>query len=339
MKNILNYKELYKNEISGAFLFYGHEKLLMDNTLKYVVNKYISKDTATFNLSIFDGINLSVDKVISSIETLPLLSDKRIIVIKNASEFSENIDKDFLKKLEKLENYVIIIFLDYSNEINKTKSFYKFFQKNNKNVEFPKLKGREIYNFIDQYFIRNGIKIKPNDLSYLVSKSGYDSKNMDLGLYDIKNELDKIISLVEDGILTKEIIDSSLVDRTDSNIFNFIEAICSKNSEKAILELNNLHELNEPIQKVFYMIIRQVHLMIGYVSAKKLSVSDREIQAQLKVKDYEFSKLKNYCRNFTLDELSNIHTELLEIDSLIKTSSISERLLVEMLIIKLSIQN
>lgn len=73
---ILLYRELYRGDIRGAYLFYGYETLLLDNTLEYIIKKHTKKDFRSFNLSFLDGENLTENDLISSCETLPVFAEK-----------------------------------------------------------------------------------------------------------------------------------------------------------------------------------------------------------------------------------------------------------------------
>ena len=49
----MNYKKIYKDkEHSGAYLFYGKEKYLIENAVIYLINKYV-KGTEAFNYTKF----------------------------------------------------------------------------------------------------------------------------------------------------------------------------------------------------------------------------------------------------------------------------------------------
>lgn len=333
--NILEYKKIYTNDISGAYLFYGDEKFLMDNALIYIIKKYIKEDFKTFNLTYLDGKTLKVEDIISASETLPVFAEKRLLIIRNINSFIDELEKSFYDFLDGLGDFLILIFLDSDNEVNKSKKFYKYFKKNNRNIEFSKLKGRDVFKFVEGYLTRKGYKINSSNLSYLISKSGYNSKNLDMTLFDLKNEIDKILSLSKTDVIDKNLIDSSMTDNTDTNIFNFLDAISSKNTNRALIEYNNLHSLNEPVNKILYMFIRQVRNLIRYKELSQAGYNKNDIMKEMNIKSYEFGKVASYSKNFiSNDFLYKFYKNLLEVDINLKTTSIPENILMEMLIIE-----
>lgn len=330
----MDYKDIYRIDLNGAYLFYGEEKLLIENAIEYVEKKYIAPGMDVFNLTTFEGKDLTEDELISSCETLPVLNEKRIIFVKDVASFSENVSDKFFKNLDKLGDFIILIFIDTTSSLNKVKKFYKYFQKNNRNVEFQKLKGRDIYKFAEGYIARKNKGISNVDLSYLISKSSYSSRNIDISLYDLKNEIDKIISLTEGEKITKRVIDSSITENTDTNIFLFLDYMCEKNTEMSLKEYQNLHFLNEPIQKILVMLTRQVRLLIVYKTLSKAKYRESEIMAEMGVKSYEYKKISKSSRNFDIDFLYEFHKKLSNTDEMIKTSSGLESVLFEMLIVE-----
>ncbi|EGY79574.1 hypothetical protein HMPREF9129_1299, partial [Peptoniphilus indolicus ATCC 29427] len=167
-------------------------------------------------------------------------------------------------------------------------------------------------------------------------KSGYNSKNLNVVLYDVKNEVDKILATAKDEV-NRQMIDEVYISNIDTNIFNFLDAMMNKNISVILLELNNLYQVGEPIQKIFYMVARQFRLLLSYKNLKEQGYQDMKIMEKLKIKQYEFSKLKVASNKFEKDKLKEIYISLLEYDHTIKTRTVDERALFESLLVKISI--
>ncbi|MDY2987784.1 MAG: DNA polymerase III subunit delta [Peptoniphilus sp.] len=330
------YQELYNTEINGAYLFYGSEQLMMDRIVNEIIESQTSENFRNFNLQYVDGKNLEVSSLISAVETLPVFDSKKIVIVKNFNDFIKNIQDEIIEVLKNMSEYSILIFLDYEDEVLKTTKFYKYFSKLKRNVEFPKLRENEFRKFLSEYIFERGFKISPADVSYLAQKSGYSSKNLNVVLYDVKNEVDKILATAKNEV-NRKMIDEVYISNIDTNIFNFLDAMMTKNISAILLELNNLYQVGEPIQKIFYMVARQFRLLLSYKNLKEQGYQDMKIMEQLKIKQYEFSKLKVASNKFEKDKLKEIYTSLLEYDHTIKTRTVDERALFESLLVKISI--
>lgn len=331
----MNYKKIYSdNSHAGAYLFYGREKYLIENAIKYLTVKYV-KDTAAFNLIKLDGKTISPADILDACETYPVMSEKKVVIVKDVVDFiSENdLKKDFFDFLDNLSDFVVLIMWDRSS-IKKNTKLFKYFKKIGRDIEFPKLQNADLVNFIKGYLIRKGKKIKPSDISYLINVSNYNSRNEEITLLDLKSELDKIASLNSSEIVTKADIDLSMTEGIDTNIFNFLDAMMKRDLNQAIFELDNLYKLNEPILKIFTMIIRQVRNFLSFLTLTEKGYSNPEIMKIIGIKSFEFKKIIGNVKNFEKSFLISFYEELIKADELFKTTSIDEKIIMETLIVK-----
>ena len=331
----MNYKKIYRDkDHSGAYLFYGKEKYLIENAVGYLINKYV-KGTEAFNYTKFKGSEVKPEDIISACETYPVMNDKKLVLVRDVVDFlSENDLKDsFYDFLDNLSDFVILIFWD-TGSLKKTTKFYKFFKKKDRDMDFAKLSPADLNNFIKGYFIRKGKEIGPSALALFVSESGYNSKNEDVSLLDLKTEMDKIAAHAKDKRILREDISSSITENIDTNIFKFLDAMMGRRSEEALKELHNLYKLGEPSLRIFTMIIRQVKNFLSYKILSNKNLSQADIMNKMEVKKYEFGKIRSFEKNFTKEFLIDFYEELIRSDELFKTSSIDEKLIMETLIIK-----
>ena len=123
----MNYKKIYKDENhSGAYLFFGKEKYLMENAVGYLINKYV-KGSEAFNYTKFKGGDVKPEDIISACETYPVMNDKKLVLVKDVCDFLAlyELKDSFYEFLDKLSDFVILIFWD-TGDIKKTTKFYKY---------------------------------------------------------------------------------------------------------------------------------------------------------------------------------------------------------------------
>lgn len=331
----MNYKKIYRDsDHSGAYLFFGQEKYLMENAVGYLINKYV-KGTEVFNYTKFKGSEAKPEDIISACETYPVMNDKKIVLVRDLVDFlSENDLKDsFYDFLYNLSDFVILIFWDTAN-IKKTTKFYKAFKKKDRDMDFAKLNPVDLNNFVKGYFIRKGKEISQSEVSLFIGESGYNSKNEDVSLLDLKTEMDKIASHAKNKKISREDISSTITENIDTNIFKFLDAMMGRSREESLKELHNLYKLGEPSLKIFTMIIRQVKNLLSYKILSTKNISQNDIMNKMEVKNFELKKIRDFERNFSKEFLINFYEELIKTDELFKTSSIDEKLIMETLIVK-----
>lgn len=332
----MNYKKIYKDEShSGTYLFFGEEKYLMENAVGFLINKYV-KGSEAFNYTRFKGSEVRSEDIISACETYPVMNDKKIVLVRGIGDFlaSYDLDKSFYDFLDKLSDFVILIFWD-TESIKKSTKFYKYFQRNKRDMEFGKLTKYDLDKFIKLYFQKKGKEINDREVAILIQESGYTSNNEDIRLLDLNSEMDKIAALARDRVIKEGDIRSIITENIDTSIFKFTDAMLQRNSELSLGELHKLIKLGEPLPRIFYMIVRQVKNLLAYKILSEKRMTPGEIMNKMDVKKYEFDKkILPFERNFSKNFLLDFHDELIRADQLLKTSSLDEVVILETLIIK-----
>lgn len=332
----MNYKKIYKDEThSGAYLFFGKEKYLMENAVGYLLNKYV-KGSEAFNYTKFKGGDVKPEDIISACETYPVMNDKKVVLVRDVTDFIAEYDlkKSFYEFLDNLSDFVVLIFWDTA-DIKKTTKFYKYFKKNNRDIDFEKLSAVDANRFVKSYFLRKGKKINDREAALFIKESGYTSKNEDVVLLDLNSEMDKIAAAAKSDIISESDVRNLITENIDTNIFAFLDSMMQRNSEIALVEFHNLVKLGEQYPIIFYMIIRQVKNLLSYKILSEKNISQAEIMNKMGVSKYEFDKkIKIYEKNFSKEFLIDFYEELIRADEFFKTSSVDEIVIFETLIIK-----
>jgi len=81
-------KEIKNGKIYPIYLLCGEEYFLIENTLTQMIDVLVPKDTRDFNFEIYNGLEISVDEMITSAETYPVMAELRVIVVKEPTFFS-----------------------------------------------------------------------------------------------------------------------------------------------------------------------------------------------------------------------------------------------------------
>lgn len=340
----MNYSEfinlIKKDSLSPVYFFTGAEEYLMNEIIGVLKEKYIEESFETLNYIAIDGKEVSFDNILNACETLPFMSSKKIVIIKDISEIIENGDNDLdntmASYVEGLDNYLLLIIMDRSNNLKKASKLYKTINKSGGVVDFSKLKGKDLNTWLETKLKKYSKKISNANLNYFIGESSYSDYNSTKTLYDLENELLKVINYASGNEILKEDIDIVLTKTLDTNIFNLLASINKKDSDSALKIFNEMYISNEPVQRILVMIIRQLRLMLGYKLYKERGYSEGDIQEKLGIKPYEFKKISKESYNFNEEQLKLALNHILELDIKQKTSSQDEKLALEMLIINLA---
>ena len=282
-----------QKKIEPCFLIQGEDILLYDKALD-LIKKAANLQLEEFNFLVFDEDSFDCDAVIDSCETLPMGSDKKIVLLKNIVKFNENFKKklkDYLKT--PVESTCLVIF-DFYNKfdfiISEKVSAKRLDDKSLKDLIAAELKSHD--------------KTITADASQQLIEACCNYYSL------IKNELDKLSSCDEFEITTKQVNDL-VCKETEFTVFELTEALSKRDSEKAVALLN----LMEKDTKTFSLVLNHFRRLF-FVAVSDLN--DKELSDLLGVKEFAVTKARNLSKNFTKLQLKNIYEMLNDVDFYIK---------------------
>lgn len=318
------------NMIEGPYAFVGEELYLADNTIESLKNKYMPKNLESMNYRLIDASKSSINDIMESCYQLPLMSEKRLTVVK---DLSDNQIKELGSKMEELIDLgstSIIIFLICPGDINKSTNFYKKLMKNDHIVSFDTVTEAQLKNWVKRKIDQAKLKIEEDALELFLLHINYTKDNSNNSLYFVDGELNKLYSIDKDMITVSD-IEEITSKSPSSNIFKLTDAITNKNETEAILQLGRLFTTNEEPVKILYMISRHITNMSKVY--KSLNMSDYEATKKIGISNFEYKKIKSGISRFNLDELKNGLDLIKNADIIIKSKKNDPKVLLESILI------
>jgi len=331
-------KKLKEGKISSVYLFKGTEEYLMDKYIENTKKTYIDESFEMINYVEID-VDGSFDGILNGCETLPFMSEKKLILVKDIYGLIQE-DRTISDKLNdylpEISPSVILIIKDKNNKLKKNTRLYKTINRLNGVVDFNRLNKVQLKIFIKGIIQENDKKILDRDLDYFIEMSNYLAYRSEKSLFELENELLKIIGHSEDETITREDIDSNLVSDLNVNIFNLIDSIMDRDLESSLIIFNNMYKMNEPVARILYMLIRHFRLMMKYTVLAKKGYSLSDINRKMEVSSFELKKLSRNTKKFNETYLRKALGELLDFDKRQKTLALDERLEMEILLVNLT---
>lgn len=338
----MNYSEfknsIEKGKINPIYIITGEETYLLDKALERIIQTFMTVDQRTINLFNIDGKISGVEDLKASCETLPFMSQRRITVLRSPEYLVEKETEaaELLEYIKTLGDHQLLVINDRENKIKKNTKLFRYLSKIGSSVLFQRIKGRELSEWIISQLKNNGKDISYSNLNYFIQQSSYSSRNININLYDLENEIKKLCNFSTEKTINKTTLDMVLVKPLDKNIFDFLDAVGRKDPDGAMGVFNEIYQMNEPVPKILFMISRQFRLLLGYIVYKNKGYNTAEIQDKLKIKPYEFSKISAQGNQTNPKRIRAILEDVLETDKRLKTISTDQRLEMEMLIIRLT---
>ena len=253
-----------------------------------------------FNVNVFDEESFSTDKLFAATELLPIIDEKRLVVIKGG-KLSEGDKKRTTEILLHIPKTTVVVVLDYNKN-------FEFLKKDFVLVDANRMDKELVKKLITAYLARISKKIDADAMDELIeSCNGY--------LTRIMNELNKLVCFdLDSENITKESVDKLVNKDIEFSVFELTEALSKKDGDKAI----RLLKLMEKDQGVFALISNQFRRLF-YASISDLT--NAELAGLLGVKEFAIMKARQLAKGFSKAQLKKICSLLEEMDYAVKSGA------------------
>lgn len=327
-------EKIKKGEVKNSYVFCGIDEGLMQENIKNLVNKLVDNTFRELNYVQFDGSTVDMEVAINTCETIPIMSDKKVVVIYRAKFLGEGEDREDNKKFEKLIKYldnvpnycVLIVYYVFDNNREKPSNKIKKLDRKTSVVKFDKLKGAALEKKVKSLFEQRGINIGKIELKLFCE--GLEN-NMNI----ISNEIDKLYSYTLGREITKNDVLAMLPPKSDNDIFDLVDCISQKKPEKAMDILNELIFKGEKATYILYMIERQFNILFNLKLGSEAGKSKDMLSKELKLNPYICEKMITQSKRFSVKQLINALECCLNTEETLKSSSASGKTEMELLIV------
>lgn len=306
-------EQIQKGQIGRLYLFYGEERFLIQLYEQRIKKALLLPEDEMMNLDVMQSPQDPL-QVQSSIETLPFMAERRLVIIKESGAFELKPGKlgELAELIQDVPESTTVVWIE--SKVDKRSKFYKAVQKHGYIVEFKRLGESELLTWIGQELKRKGIQMDRNTASYFLSLTGND-------MVRIQMELEKLSSYVKErGVITREDVDSIVSVTIENSIFKLTDHLGNQQPAAAYRIYRQLLEDNEPVQRIFFMMIRQFRLLY---KASLMQGADRNAVAkELGVPSFAAGNYQNQARRFGEKRLKELLNKLLDLDVATKTGEL-----------------
>jgi DNA polymerase-3 subunit delta len=333
-------KKLKKNEFDNCYIFCGPDEKLIKDYVKSITGSVLSKEYIDLNYSKFDGSKADFEVIIDACETMPFMSDKKVVVVYRASFLDDSAgsknsgdlkSKNFALMSEYLNNpspnCILIIYYVFSNDREKPSSKIKKLDKKACVIKVDKLRGEFLQKKCRDLFEDSGAEIGKTELTLFCSQI---DNNIDI----IVNEIEKLVSYAQGRAITKEDIFAMMPQRSENDIFNLVDYLSQKNINKALDILNELIFKGEKIPLILFMIGRQFNLLFNIKLGIESGKTKEILANELKLHPYVCEKMISQSMKFTLKGLKRNIELCVDTEKTLKSTSNDHKINIEVFMIK-----
>lgn len=299
--------DIKAGDIKPIYFLMGEEPYYIDKLSEYIEQNVLAEEEKGFNQTVLYGRDVSIDDIVSTAKRYPMMSERQVVIVKEAQDLSRTIDK--------IESYVenpmqttVLVFCYKYKTLDKRKKVTKLLGQKGVVYESKKLYENQVGDWIKRVLAGKKYTIDPKANAMLVEFLGTD-------LSKINNELEKLQIILPQGtMITAEHIEENIGFSKDYNVFELRKAIGERNQLKAYKIAENFaHNPKE------YPLVMTTGLVFGFFVQllKYHGLKDKNpknVAATLGVNPFFLKEYDLAVKNYPMRKVSQIVGALRDID-------------------------
>lgn len=333
-------KDIKEGKIPRLVLLCGKEDYLIRWYSDVLIKKYVSEACKSIDLVSLEGEFLTLDKIKESLETVSLMSERKVVFLpeftpasgKSMRGFGETDIKGLIEYFEDIPEGALLLITASEQEESKNRKnkIRTAVEKYGKVYDFQALNDGQLQSFIEKRFRAAGKQYTPSAVRMIMSESGYGNKAIDYSLYNLENDLKKIIAHSGSEVqIRSENVREILSSNPENNVFAMLDAISRNRKDEAFRLLHNLMQSGTPVFSLLGLITGQLELILAVKEMRDDGMSLAEMQKTLGVHQFRIKKAMAVTGQYSMNDLKAALSTAYEVDENIKTGLLDGQLALE----------
>jgi DNA polymerase-3 subunit delta len=339
-------QSLKKGQIEPVYFLYGPEAHLRDQAVREITEAALRGTLLReFNDSSFNLFSDDVRDAIAAAEQLPMMSDRRVIRLRNFARLRESDEAENVSKSDKMKSHtpseILLAYLErpvetsvvifVGDDLDKRKKLGKKLLSGAGAFEFQPLKPYELPTWIKTHLRTINADIEPRALSQLIELSASD-------LSALTQELNKLATAaLPSGRITAELVDQLVTRSREHMNWDLTDNIVSRNRRAALKVLRDF--LDDGVEPVLLtgVIAGTFRRMALAKALQARGAAPGEIFREVRVPPFKQRDYLSMLSRIDSADMSRMIQRIAETDLAIKTSKATPRMQMEMLVCELMI--
>jgi DNA polymerase-3 subunit delta len=298
----------------------GDNSYMLQAELHRLIAEFVAEHT-DMALEQLDGEEAEFDRLRESLQSLPFLASKKLVVLRSPSANKQFVEaaQDLLTELPETTDVIIV-----EPKLDKRQSYYKFLKKQPGFHEFSQMDVPRLAKWLVDQAAAQGRTLESRDATYLIERVGANQQLL-------ANEVEKLG--LYDKVITKRTIDELTERAPQSTIFELLDAALAGKRKRALELYQEQRVMKVEPQQILALLGWQLHIMALVKTAGERDPS--QIASEAKINPFVVRKTQGIVRNMTLAELKALIHEVLTLDIRLKSESIDADEALQNLIISL----
>ena len=290
------------------------------------------KGMEDFNFTETAADKISVGDFLSLIETLPLLSEKRLVFCDRAESFQDKDWKqiqDFLPSGKGSNGESDLVLAFFFKKQDKRKKHFKILQERGA-VELSALpvKDWELAPWLEFLAQKEGIRVLSSEGKLLLQLTGPSLLNIQMELKKLKQYMGERLELREEDIL------ACVSRRREDSVFDLSGAIGQKDLPRALYFLAQLLDQSQNAIGALMMVARHIRILSRLKEGEGLKLNSKALAQKAAVPPYFLKNYLGQSRAWTRAQIRQALLCLYETDKALKSSPLPSHFHLKAFILK-----
>lgn len=327
------FDELKRGTVRNVYCFYGPEAFIRRSALDALRKKVLTAGLEEMNEAVLSAP--AAQQIVESCETLPIMSDYRLIVVRDCMLCQSGKAKDEAQESAVLCEYLprvpetTCLVFDLGEEVDKRKKLPQALMKLPGAVSFDALDDVQLSKWINQQLRPLGKRMDRTACETLAFTSGRD-------LTMLSGELHKLAAYTEDRAdITVADIEQIATRTAECTVFSMVDALSAGKAREAFALLNVLLQSGEQRIGILAMITRHYRQMTHLSALMRERVPQAQQAKLLGVPAFALTRLGRQVGQRPYEALRESLEACVEADYDIKRGAVREDMALDRLMLRL----
>jgi DNA polymerase III subunit delta len=256
-------------ELKNTYFIYGDEELMVSKSLARLRGLMEQETDAELSLVEIDASDAGAVGILDAAETIPMLSSRRLVVVRNADRLSkrdQEVLSSYLDNPNPLSTIVLVAKIPQGSEEKSRYSLKKvegsiLFKKAGAVGQVMKYslgkRGRrqKITDWVSEAFANRGKKVDGEARDLLLGMVGSE-------LRELEDAVERVCLYCADrDRVSVQDVRNVVVPSAELGIFELIDSVADRRRDLSLYQLNRLIRQGESQQRIFNLLLRQFRLI------------------------------------------------------------------------------
>ena len=305
-------RNITSGQLSPVYVLHGEEPFFISEIVKTLLGTMVDEGLKDFNETVLYGRDTDVDEVLAAARRFPMMSDRQLVMVKEAQDMRMWKRKDDMAKLEAYASEpvptTVLVFAHPHKKVDSRLKAVKTMSRLGTLFLSDKVRDYKLSQWISGHASAQGLEMG-NQVAQLLAES------LGNNLQKVANELAKLQILLPKGTqITVDHVEKHIGLSKDFNVFELQRALGQKDVERAN-RIVNYFEAN-PKSAPLAMVVPVLHAYFARVLVYQ-GLDDKHDSAAAKAMKCSPYAVKDYARaaqSYSVAKVERIFGYLREAD-------------------------